>query len=87
MTCSTTEPLRKERARNHFHVGLWTSPAPAPDFLDATTLMRYEIPGPCQTAQPWNLVSYNYFGLSSMQEENMSVTLIKNATNVINKPV
>ena len=33
------------------------------------------------------LVSYNYFGLSSMQEENVSVTLIENATNVKYKPV
>ena len=34
-----------------------------------------------------NLVSYNYFGFSSMQEENMPVALIKNATNVKYKPV
>ena len=32
-------------------------------------------------------MSYNYFGLLSMQEENMSVTLIKNATNIEYKQV
>ena len=29
-----------------------------------------------------NLVSYNYFDLSSMHEENMPATWIKNAANV-----
>ena len=34
-----------------------------------------------------NPISYSYFGLLSMNEENMSVTLIINATNVKYKPV
>ena len=34
-----------------------------------------------------NLVSYNYFGFSSMQKENVCVALIKNTTDVKYKPV
>ena len=34
-----------------------------------------------------NFMLYICFGLSSIEEENMSVTLIKNATNVKYKPV
>ena len=34
-----------------------------------------------------NLISHSYFGLLSMQEENISDTLIKDATNLKCKPV